>query len=147
MYIPLDVTFNVFIQACLFMQRNSALLKHISALQDNTDELLELAQSGDDIVPSTKAQLQSSGYNKPMKVNLLGKKSVSGRSCGKVGDEDEANSGFRVNVNFTPAPQSTVTCVNQSNMRGESQMEESSSNFDIVMAELITLLQQLVKKS
>lgn len=129
------------------MQRNSALLKHISsALQDNTDELLELAQSGDDFVPPTMAQLQSSGYNKPMKVNLLGKKSVSGRSCGKVGDEDEANSGFRVNVNFTPAPQSTVTCVNQSNMRGESQMEESS-NFDIIMAELITLLQQLVKKS
>lgn len=130
------------------MQRNSALLKHISsALQDNTDELLELAQSGDDIVPPTKAQLHTSGYNKPMKVNLLGKKNVSGRSCGNVGDEDEANSGFRVNVNFTPAPQSTVTCVNQSNMRGESQMEESSSNFDIVMAELITLLQQLVKKS
>ncbi|CAI8013658.1 Centrosomal protein of 72 kDa [Geodia barretti] len=102
------------------------------ALQDNTDELLELAHSG-------------SSVRAPMKANLMRNKSAARESHARIGhnEGDEAFSGFKVNLNFTPAPHTDVKCDSHSNER-EALQKEFTAEFDEIMTQLITLLQQYV---
>jgi hypothetical protein len=102
------------------------------ALQDNTDELLELAHSG-------------TSLRAPIKANLMRNKSAARESRERIGhnEEDEAFSGFKVNLNFTPAPHTDVKCGSHSNER-EALQKEFTSVFDEIMTQLITLLQQYV---
>ena len=105
------------------------------ALQENTDELLELAHTS----TPKKALLHSD-----IKANLVRNKSTAGESHGVIGynDEDEAYSDVRMNFNFTPAPQSHVKCDSHPNERAKLQKEDLQPNFDNFMTQLITLLQR-----
>ena len=78
-----------------------------------------------------------------MKANLMRNKSAARESHARIGhnEGDEAFSGFKVNLNFTPAPHTDVKCDSHSNER-EALQKEFTAEFDEIMTQLITLLQQ-----
>ena len=103
-----------------------------TALQDNTEELLELV-----CCQSTGTQLEPS---KTVPSNL-GKQSGAGGSRGNVGPNYvHGDLAYKANVNFTPAPQSLTTCGSRSSETQEP--EHFPSSFDTVMVKLVSLLQQ-----
>ena len=107
------VTFTacVYIVLCVFTECCFFLL---AALQDNTDELLELVRRGDHLVSPTKDNCTTSSsvrYTDYMQTTPSSStKGGAVRETNKTvrlkyQDEAEAYSDFKVNINFTPAPQ------------------------------------------
>ena len=90
----------------------SAASSFLVALQDNTDELLELVRHGDHLVSPTKdnyctasGSVRYTDYMQTTPSSSTKGGAVRETVRLKYQDEAEAYSDFKVNINFTPAPQ------------------------------------------
>jgi len=111
----------------------------MAALQDNTDELLELIRHNDHLespVQSTVAEV--TGARSPFYTQYIDtpphsegpkRRNIVSRDSSRVRleyqDEAEAYSDFRVKVNFTPAPQTSSEPVTEG--EGGEGVEEGKS--------------------
>ena len=111
-----------------------------TALQDNTDELLELIRRSDCLVTPVKHSTSTSAHQTPHISYKNCTSDTPSRSVGcsersakkeSVGmrpvyqDEAEAYSDFKVNVNFTPAPQASSECMVTPVSRDEGKQKHS----------------------
>lgn len=117
--------------------RVHVILCYWTALQDNTDELLELIRRSDCLVTpvkycsTTTPHSSSASYTQHMHATTPSsagprKGSAKRESNGRVRlgfqDEAEAYSDFKVNVNFTPAPE--ATCSSEAAPTADAQERE-----------------------
>lgn len=125
----------------MYTFRKNVFHLHTTALQDNTDELLELIRRSDCLVTPVKHSTSTSSHQTPhtsyknctwdtpsRSVGCL-ERSAKKESMGKVRpvyqDEAEAYSDFKVNVNFTPAPQASPECIVTQQSRDEGKQRHS----------------------